>query len=92
MTLAELRKAFPLTQDTLARNLNVKQAEISKIENRAEAMNENVHASFGGGCRVHQSSRQGKEARAGSRLTSCRPSNSAWAARSRSKGSRWACG
>jgi DNA-binding XRE family transcriptional regulator len=24
------------TQDTLARNLNVKQAEISKIENRAE--------------------------------------------------------
>ncbi|MGA1064105.1 MAG: helix-turn-helix domain-containing protein [Burkholderiaceae bacterium] len=36
MTLAELRKAFSLTQDTLARNLNVKQAEISKIENRAE--------------------------------------------------------
>ncbi|MEB3349610.1 MAG: hypothetical protein VKO00_06285 [Cyanobacteriota bacterium] len=29
-------QGFCLTQDTLARNLNVKQAEISKIENRAE--------------------------------------------------------
>ena len=38
MTLAELRKAFSLTQDTLARNLNVKQAEISKIENRADML------------------------------------------------------
>jgi DNA-binding transcriptional regulator YiaG len=36
MTLAELRRAFSLTQDTLARTLNVKQAEISKIENRAD--------------------------------------------------------
>ena len=35
MTLAELRKAFSINQDTLAKNLNVKQAEISKIENRA---------------------------------------------------------
>jgi len=33
MTLAELRKAFSLTQDTLAKTLNIKQAEISKIEN-----------------------------------------------------------
>ena len=38
MTLAELRKAFSLTQDTLAKNLNVKQAEISKIENRADIL------------------------------------------------------
>jgi len=38
MTLAELRKAFSLTQDTLAKNLNVKQAEISKIENRADML------------------------------------------------------
>jgi hypothetical protein len=27
MTLAELRRAFSLTEDTLAKNLNVKQAE-----------------------------------------------------------------
>ena len=33
-----VRQAFPLTQDTLARNLNVKQAEISKIENRADML------------------------------------------------------
>jgi len=33
MTLAELRRVFSLTQDTLARTLNVKQDEISKIEN-----------------------------------------------------------
>jgi DNA-binding XRE family transcriptional regulator len=38
MTLAELRKAFSLTQDTLAKALNVKQAEISKIENRADML------------------------------------------------------
>ena len=38
MTLAELRRAFSLTQDTLARTLNVKQAEISKIENRADML------------------------------------------------------
>ena len=38
MTLAELRRAFALTQDTLAKNLNVKQAEISKIENRADML------------------------------------------------------
>jgi transcriptional regulator with XRE-family HTH domain len=38
MTLAELRKAFSLTQETLAKNLNVKQAEISKIENRADML------------------------------------------------------
>ena len=38
MTLAELRKAFLLTQDTLAQTLNVKQAEISKIENRADML------------------------------------------------------
>jgi DNA-binding XRE family transcriptional regulator len=38
MTLAELRKAFSLTQDTLAKTLNVKQAEISKIENRADML------------------------------------------------------
>lgn len=38
MTLAELRRAFSLAQDTLARNLNVKQAEISKIENRADML------------------------------------------------------
>ncbi len=38
MTLAELRKAFSRTQDTLAKNLNVKQAEISKIENRADML------------------------------------------------------
>ena len=34
----ELRRAFSLTQDTLARTLNVKQAEISKIENRADML------------------------------------------------------
>ena len=33
-----VRQAFPLTQDTLARTLNVKQAEISKIENRADML------------------------------------------------------
>jgi DNA-binding XRE family transcriptional regulator len=38
MSLAEPRKAFSLTQDTLAKNLNVKQAEISKIENRADLL------------------------------------------------------
>jgi DNA-binding XRE family transcriptional regulator len=38
MTLSELRKAFFLTQDTLATTLNVKQAEISKIENRADML------------------------------------------------------
>ncbi len=38
MSLAELRKAFLLTQDTLAQALNVKQAEISKIENRADML------------------------------------------------------
>lgn len=38
MTLSELRKAFLLTQDTLATALNVKQAEISKIENRADML------------------------------------------------------
>jgi len=38
MTLAELRRAFSLTQDTLAKNLNVKQAEISKIVNRADML------------------------------------------------------
>ena len=38
MTLAELRRAFSLTQDTLAKTLNVKQAEISKIENRADML------------------------------------------------------
>ena len=38
MTLAELRRAFSLTQDTLARTLKVKQAEISKIENRADML------------------------------------------------------
>jgi DNA-binding XRE family transcriptional regulator len=38
MNLAELRRAFSLTQDTLAKNLNVKQAEISKIENRADML------------------------------------------------------
>jgi hypothetical protein len=43
------------------------------------------------GLSLHQSRRQGKVANAGSRLTSCRTSNSAWAASSRSKGSRWAC-
>jgi DNA-binding XRE family transcriptional regulator len=36
MTLAELGRAFSLTQDTLAKNLNVKQAEISKLENQAD--------------------------------------------------------
>ena len=38
MTLSELRKAFLLTQDTLATTLNVKQAEISKIETRADML------------------------------------------------------
>lgn len=38
MTLAERRKALSLTQDTLAKNLNVKQAEISKIENWADML------------------------------------------------------
>ena len=38
ITLAELRRAFSLTQDTLAKTLNVKQAEISKIENRADML------------------------------------------------------
>ena len=38
MTLAELRRAFSLTHDTLAKTLNVKQAEISKIENRADML------------------------------------------------------
>jgi hypothetical protein len=38
MTLAELSKDFSLTQDTLAKTLNVKQAEISKIENRADML------------------------------------------------------
>ena len=38
MTLSELRKAFLLTQDTLATTLHVKQAEISKIENRADML------------------------------------------------------
>jgi len=36
MTLAELRRAFSLTQATLAKKLNVKQAEIAKIEDRAD--------------------------------------------------------
>jgi len=38
MTLAELRKAFSLTQDTLAKTLNVKQAEISKIASRTDML------------------------------------------------------
>ncbi len=33
-----VRQAFSFTQDTLAKNLNVKQAEISKIENRADPL------------------------------------------------------
>jgi transcriptional regulator with XRE-family HTH domain len=36
MELAELRQALSLTQSTLAEALGVKQAEISKIENRAD--------------------------------------------------------
>lgn len=36
MELAELRRALSLTQSTLAENLGVGQAEISKIENRAD--------------------------------------------------------
>lgn len=36
MELAELRQALSLTQATLAEALGVKQAEISKIENRAD--------------------------------------------------------
>ncbi len=36
MELAELRHAMSLTQSTLAENLGVGQAEISKIENRTD--------------------------------------------------------
>ena len=36
MELAELRQALSLTQSTLAEALGVKQAEISKIENRTD--------------------------------------------------------
>ena len=36
MELAELRRALALTQSTLAEALGVKQAEVSKIENRAD--------------------------------------------------------
>lgn len=36
MDLAELRQAMALTQSTLAEALGVKQAEISKIENRTD--------------------------------------------------------
>ena len=36
MNLAELRNALALTQSTLAETLGVGQAEISKIENRAD--------------------------------------------------------
>lgn len=36
MDLADLRQALALTQSTLAEALGVKQAEISKIENRAD--------------------------------------------------------
>jgi transcriptional regulator with XRE-family HTH domain len=36
MELAELRQALSLTQATLAQALGIKQAEISKIENRAD--------------------------------------------------------
>ncbi|HRK95034.1 MAG TPA: XRE family transcriptional regulator [Rhodospirillales bacterium] len=36
MDLAELRQALALTQSTLAEALGVKQAEISKIESRAD--------------------------------------------------------
>ena len=36
MNLAELRQALSLTQNTLAEALGVGQAEISKIENRAD--------------------------------------------------------
>jgi transcriptional regulator with XRE-family HTH domain len=36
MELGELRQALSLTQSTLAEALGVKQAEISKIENRAD--------------------------------------------------------
>jgi len=38
MTLAELRNAFSLTQDTLAKTLDVKQAEISKIASRTDML------------------------------------------------------
>lgn len=36
MNLAEIRQALSLTQSTLAETLDVGQAEISKIENRAD--------------------------------------------------------
>lgn len=36
MPLQELRQARHLTQETLAKNLNVKQAAISKMENRTD--------------------------------------------------------
>lgn len=36
MELAELRRAFSLTQSTLAETLGIGQAEISKIENRTD--------------------------------------------------------
>jgi len=36
MDLADLRQALALTQSTLAEALGVKQAQISKIENRAD--------------------------------------------------------
>lgn len=36
MELAELRQALALTQATLAEALNVKQGEVSKIENRTD--------------------------------------------------------
>ena len=38
ITLAELPRAFSLTQETLAKKLNVKQAEISKVENRDDML------------------------------------------------------
>lgn len=36
MSLQELRQARHLTQETLAKNLNVKQSAISKMENRTD--------------------------------------------------------